>query len=87
MKNILTGSSGFVGSNLLKKLTGETICIPHDKISTTKLEEFDNFYFCSAYGNLADQQEDDKIIQANIIDLCNVLTQASKFNFKSFVYI
>lgn len=87
MRNYITGSSGFVGSNLLSKLTGETVCITHDKISSCKLTDFDNFYFCSAYGNMSDQQEDDKIIQANITDLVNVLTQLPNLRFKSFIYI
>ncbi len=85
-KVYVTGSQGFVGSSLIKRLK-DPICIPHEKISTTTLKDFDRFFFLSSYGNMAFHTEDDKIIKANITDLVDVMLSASKINFKSFVFI
>lgn len=83
--NFATGLSGFVGSHLSKKL--DIIGIPHDKIPTTQIKQLDNFFFLSAYGNMAFHTEDEKIIKANITDLVDIILTTSKLNFKSFVYI
>lgn len=85
MKAVITGSQGFIGSHLLKQL-GDATAIPHEKISTTGLDPFDYFYFLSSYGNIASQNDDDQIFQANILDLISVLLQAKEYKFKSFVY-
>jgi nucleoside-diphosphate-sugar epimerase len=84
MANYLTGK-GFIGSNILKRI--DAIHIPHEQISIFKLKPFDNFYFCSAYGNMSDHTDDDKIIKANLLDLISLLRQAVKLDFKSFTYI
>lgn len=83
--NYITGASGFIGSNLLAK-THATI-IPHDKILSTKLVKFDNFYYLSAYGNMSHHNDSQKIMQANILDLIYVIEHVKNFNFKSFVFI
>jgi nucleoside-diphosphate-sugar epimerase len=88
MHSYLTGSSGFIGSNLQKYLKGEVTTIPHDKIQSTTLKPFDYFYFVSSYGNLHHLQTDDEqIFKANVADLLHVILQAKKFKFKSFVFI
>lgn len=88
--NYLTGSSGFLGQHLVKKL-GQVTAIPHDKISTVKLEPFDNFFCLSTFGNLADQDDgregSAKIVKANVIDLCHILDEAVRHKFKSFVFM
>ncbi len=83
--NYCTGSSGFIGSHLSKKL--DIIGIPHEKISTTTLKDFDKFFFLSSYGNMAFHTEDEKIIKANITDLVDTILSASKLKFNSFVYL
>jgi nucleoside-diphosphate-sugar epimerase len=85
MKQYLTGSSGFIGSYLLKRL-GNVITIPHDQIDILQLKSYDNFFFLSSYGNLVDQTDADKILKANIADLIHVLLQ-SDMKFKSFVFV
>jgi len=88
MKVYVSGSSGFLGQHLLKRLQGDVITIPHDKLQTTKLEPFDYFYFLSSYGNIHHLQlDDEKIFRANIEDLIKIILQAKDFKFKSFVYI
>lgn len=81
----ITGSTGFIGSHLSKKL--EATSIPHDKLSSYKLEPFTHFYFCSSYGNLASHTDEDQIYKANIEDLIDILKQAKNIKFKSFVFL
>jgi UDP-glucose 4-epimerase len=85
MKAYITGSNGFIGKHLTSRLD-DYIAIPHKEISSTKLKPFDNFYFLSAYGNMSHHDEDEKILQANILDLVHILTQMKK-EFNSFVFI
>jgi len=87
MINYITGSSGFVGSHLLKVLNKKVICIPHSQTMNARLEPFDSFYFLSAYGNMYFHDDDNQILQANIIDLIHILLEAKNYKFKSFVYI
>lgn len=86
MIEIGTGVSGFLGSALRRKLPN-LISIPHSKIHSIKLEPFEKFYFLSSYGNMADQTDTAKIIKANVTDLCDILDEAVKHQFKSFVFI
>lgn len=86
MKSIVTGSTGFLGSHLTKRLD-DFIAIPHDKIQTANLPSFDYFFFCSSYGNLITQTDEDAIFKANIEDLLKVLSQVKDMKFKSFVFI
>lgn len=80
-----TGSQGFIGSHLSKKL--DLTPIPHKKIQSIKLEPFDYFYFLSSYGNLASQTDEDQIYDANIADLIAILKQIRGKRFKSFVFM
>jgi len=85
--NYVSGASGFLGSHLVKQLT-DVVAIPHEDIAAAlPLRQFDNFFFVSAYGNLASQTDDTQICKANLIDLISIIKQAVTFDFKSFVYI
>lgn len=83
--NYGTGMSGFIGSNLAKKL--DITSIPHEKIQSTKLEPFEYFFFLSSYGNLASHDNEAEIYKANIEDLLSILMQVKDMSFKSFVFI
>jgi len=93
--NYITGASGFLGTHLMEKIAPlnpdgsrfNTVTIPHQEISHCKLQPFENFFFLSAYGNMFDQKDEGKTIQANLLDLLYIMNQAREFNFKSFVYI
>lgn len=87
MKNIITGSQGFIGSNLLKKLGNDVQPIPHELIPFSVLKPFDQMFFLSSYGNLASQKDDAQIYKANIEDLIQVLLQIKEYNFHSFVFV
>lgn len=86
MIDYVTGSTGFLGTHLMKRL-GFATPILHDHISKTKLEPFNRFFFLSTYGNMSDHVDVEKIVKANIIDLFRMLDQSVKHRFKSFVYI
>ena len=90
MKVYLLGE-GVIGTRLKKELVSslplDYTHIPHDKISTTKLEDFDYLFFLSTYGNMYSHDDEDKMFQANITDLINILVEAKKHPFKSFVYM
>ncbi len=86
MKTYITGASGFLGSYLVKKLK-DPLLIPHNQIGRVKLADFDYFYFLSSYGNLPTQQDDKKILKANILDLTSILLQTKWSTVKSFVFI
>lgn len=81
----ISGSSGFIGSHLQKRIKGTPIL--HEKLNSIKLKPFDRFFFLSAYGNMATHKKDLDIYQANVIDLVRILSQATKYPFKSFVYM
>ena len=81
----VSGHNGFLGSYLVKELDKPTF-IPHKKLFTVKLKPYDYFYFLSTYGNLSDQTEVDKIIQANLSDLIHVLNETHP-SFKCFVFL
>lgn len=85
----ITGSSGFLGKKLVNELsdTRTLSCIPHDAIATTKLQQFDHFYFLSSYGNMYHHDDIDKIVKANLLDLHAMIKQAANLTFKSFIYI
>ncbi len=81
----ITGSNGFIGSHLSKKL--DLLPIPHEKISKITLKPFTHFYFLSSYGNLASHTDDNETYKANIEDLLSIVKQAKNTHFRSFVYI
>src|SRR3990167_7124361 len=82
--NYITGL-GFLGSNLLKSVKAEHI--PHELIHTVKLKSFDNFYFLSTYGNFSTHTDENKIIQANILDLIHILEQIDWEKIHSFIFV
>lgn len=87
-KVYVTGSSGFLGSHLVKALKDkEVIAVPHKEISSFAYEPFDSFYFLSTYGNMAFHTSEQKIIQANVIDLIRVMERVIHYDFKSFVFV
>lgn len=86
MRTYVTGASGFLGSCLVKRLSNP-ILIPHNQIHTTKLKDFDYFYFLSSYGNLSTQQDDKKILKANVTDLIDILLKVNWSKVKSFTFV
>lgn len=86
MQTYVTGTSGFLGSHLTKKLQNP-LPIPHNHIHTVKLKDFEYFYFLSSYGNLFSQAEDATIIKANITDVTDILLRTHWAKVTSFVFV
>lgn len=82
----ITGSSGFLGTNLCKVLQGLRK-IPHQDIGKTNIKDCKNFYFLSAYGNMHFHTEDSKIVKANVSDLIHILKQIDWIKLNSFIFI
>lgn len=83
----VTGSSGFIGSHLVKRLDTFTP-IPHEQIAQFKPKDFSKFYFLSTYGNMAFHNQDEKeVIKANLLDLTHILENTNWNTVQSFVYI
>jgi nucleoside-diphosphate-sugar epimerase len=75
--NYLTGSNGFIGSHLKKRLEGQnTVCIPHEFIGDTHISAFKRLFFLSTYGNMAQHNDWRETVEANVSDLISVLDDA-----------
>lgn len=85
----MTGASGFIGQRLVASLrdSRQLMCIPHQDIATAVLDDPEEFYFLSSYGNLFSQNNRDKILKANVTDLLHILRQLNaEDGCKAFVY-
>jgi nucleoside-diphosphate-sugar epimerase len=93
MKIWITGASGFIGSHLLKHFPKRNVVpIPHEtlenKTQLARLAESnppDQIYHFAAYGNMAYQTEIDKMVQANFINLFNLLEVTKDIEYKAFI--
>jgi nucleoside-diphosphate-sugar epimerase len=83
---LVTGSSGFIGKNLIKKLDNP-ICIPHEQILSTDWSQANKVFFLSSYGNMSSHTDEQAIIQANVIELCFVLATVDWSKIESFVFV
>lgn len=72
MTNLVTGSRGFIGSCLMKKLNGAG-AIYHNEIVHGHAYNADRLFFLSTYGNMAHHVGRRKMIKANVEDLLTVL--------------
>jgi nucleoside-diphosphate-sugar epimerase len=74
VESYVTGANGFLGRHLFKRLPINSAAIEHEDIYGYPLEDFDNFYFLSTYGNLYHHQNEvGNMLDANIRDLNYVL--------------
>lgn len=87
----ITGASGVLGTKLHRLLLAESRdvrAIPHQLLPVTHLEPYEHFYFLSTYGNMSFHKEDEKILQANILDLIHVLSESNfEDGIRSFVFV
>lgn len=72
----VTGASGFVGSHLTERLD-EFTSIPHEEIASKELDPYKRFFFLSTFGNMADHDDPNKVVKANVLDLAHVLSQSN----------
>jgi nucleoside-diphosphate-sugar epimerase len=96
MKALITGSSGFIGLHLvnaLKKQEIETICLKHEilldqlvlKEYLNSFGEIEYIFHLSGYGNHYIQKNEEKIVQANVQNLFNLLEITKESKYKSFI--
>lgn len=86
-ESIVTGSSGFIGRRLCENLDTYR-SVQHDNIGHTDFKGYDNYYFLSAFGNMAFHTDVDQTVQANVMDLIKVLGDIDfKDGFDSFVFV
>jgi nucleoside-diphosphate-sugar epimerase len=69
----ITGSSGFIGSRLLKKFPDAKI-IKHEDIALYRRYECDQLFFLSTYGNMAHHLNYQEMLNANVADLFAILS-------------
>jgi UDP-glucose 4-epimerase len=83
--NYITGGSGFLGTNLLKKVRATRV--PHKSIITANYKPFDYFYYLSTYGNMEYHKGSWEMMRANVMDLIYVLEHTKHIDYRSFVFI
>jgi len=71
MNNVVTGSSGFIGKNLMKKI--EAKGLKHEDIVYRHSYNCDRIFFLSTYGNMASHTDASMMIQANVVDPLSML--------------
>lgn len=72
MNTCITGSSGFIGSRLLRKLDAQPL--KHDDIVYRTDYKCDKLFFLSTYGNMAHHTDHQEMLQANVADLVTILS-------------
>lgn len=92
---LITGANGFIGSHLLQRLLEDVVevrAIPHQILRNFDLLKGVVFEYqpsiiihLAAYGNLITQQDDDETIQANYINLHNLLKATKDIDYEMFV--
>ena len=95
MKCLISGSTGFIGSNLVRTLEqlGHTVVpIYNEKLlSRDYLAGFmkevkpDYIFHLAAYGNMATHLDMDKMYEANVIKTFNLLVVSQSFDSKAFI--
>jgi len=61
----VTGSQGFVGKHLMKKLKGMTVPIKQKQMP---YDDCEHLFFLSTYGNMASHTDHTEMIRANVVD-------------------
>lgn len=92
---LITGSSGFVGSNLVKRLIRagvvvtpldhKILLIPEDLTAFLKNKHFDYIFHLATYGNLYSQEEEIATIAVNIIGTYNLLKYTQHIGYEAFI--
>ena len=95
LKAAITGYSGFIGQNLVKKLNGldiSPVYVP--RYTLYKPEELSRFFIdnpvdyifnLASYGNSYDQTDDYSTIGANIAVLWNLLSTSQELDYQGFI--
>ncbi len=71
----VSGSSGFMGKRLCRKLQGHVEGIPNQQLSEYTFQPYRRFFWLSTYGNLAGQDNPLRLWESNVCDVMRVLDQ------------
>jgi nucleoside-diphosphate-sugar epimerase len=71
-KTCVTGSRGFIGNYLIKRLDNPN-CPPYPIIPTISRWNYDKIFFLSTYGNMAHHTDHPLMLKANVCDLLYIL--------------
>lgn len=94
VKILLTGSKGFIGTHLKNRLEKdvELLCVDHIMLKNPGILKGIVMNFqptiiihMSAYGNIINQQDDEETIQANYMNLYNLLEASKYVDYEMFV--
>lgn len=94
MKIAITGSHGFIGSNLVKRLTDigdEVVPISHEYFEDNELlsklltPDTDYIFHLAAYGNKYDQENENRMIYSNINVLNRLIQLAKHIPYNGFI--
>lgn len=83
---LISGSNGFIGSNLSRELSTKGEVIPLD-CNWTTLPEADYIFHLGAYGNLHSQHDRAEIFHANMTRTFELLEATRGMDYKKFIYI
>lgn len=72
-RTVVTGSSGFIGSHLIKKLNGSLALQEHSDIVYGHTYNSEKLFFFSTYGNMAHHTDHQMMVKANVRDLLAML--------------
>jgi len=94
-KAVVTGSSGFIGSHLVRRLKSEgfdVVRIPHENL---KSKEYllgymgsinpQYIFHLASYGNMSNQSDEDEMVQANYINTYNLIQATLNLPYVLFV--
>lgn len=89
MNCLIFGASGFIGSNLKKRLIndGHQVFIGKVRNGLSYFDRYDIDYilYLSAYGNMFNQRDEMETIKANILGLYNTLNDTKDIKYKGFI--
>lgn len=85
----VTGSSGFLGSHLVRILEDkfEVETIPHQSIKDYHYKNFHTFFYLASYGNHYEQKDLELTYKANVDDLFTTLLKMRSLEFNNFIHI
>jgi nucleoside-diphosphate-sugar epimerase len=88
-KIAISGSSGFIGSQLKDRFKGESI--PRNSLYCSNLDNLlegvDTVIHCASYGNMSWHEGNEEIFDANVMSTFNILESCKRMEVKNFIFL